>query len=281
MGDLIMALQHFSWRVIDTGLHSGPQNMAIDEAIMRAHGRGEVPPTLRFYGWEPAAVSIGYFQSMTKEIDLDAVRAGGFGYVRRSTGGRMIFHHMELTYSVTIGQELLPGDVTETYRELSKGLLAGLRYLGGAPVLSDGEEDPRRANPAGFNTACFDTPSAYELTVNDRKIAGSAQTRKEGVILQQGSILLDLDVDLLFRLMRVPAASYDQLKERLRSKATSVTEALGRSVSYAEARDAFIQGFTTGLGIHLLEAPLTDAEEADAALLVADKYGNDTWNLKR
>lgn len=276
-----MVLSEYRWRVIDTGYRTGPENMAIDEAIMRAHGQGEVPPTLRFYGWEPAAVSIGYFQSMAAEVDLDAVRAGGWGYVRRPTGGRLIFHHLELTYSVVIREEFLPGGVVQTYQELSQGLLAGLQRLGATPELSGGEEDPRRSNPGGFNTACFDTSSAYELTVGGRKIAGSAQTRRDGVILQHGSILLDLDVPLLFSLMKVPDGSRGRLMERFGTKATSVRESLGRSVSYAEAREAFRQGFASGLELTLSDGALTAGEMAAAAALLSAKYGNDAWNLKK
>ncbi|HWI60540.1 MAG TPA: biotin/lipoate A/B protein ligase family protein [Symbiobacteriaceae bacterium] len=255
--------------------------MAIDEAIMRAHGRGEVPPTLRFYGWEPAAVSIGYFQSMAKEIDLDAVRAGGWGYVRRPTGGRMIFHHMELTYSVAIQEALLPGGVMETYRELSQGLLAGFRALGVPAELSGGEVDPRRSDPGGNHTACFDTASAYELVVAGRKAAGSAQTRKDGVILQHGSIMLDMDVPLLFHLMRVPEELRPRLVERLQKKAVTLREVMGRDVSYEEAREAFTRGFAAGMGLTLTPGALTPAEAADVAELVREKYGNDSWNLKK
>lgn len=276
-----MTIQQRQWRVLDTGHRSAAENMAIDEAIMQAHSLGAVPPTLRFYGWQPAAVSIGYFQSMTGEIDLDAVRAGGFGYVRRPTGGRMIFHHLELTYSVTIAEASLPGGVEETYRELSRGLLEGLRILGGAPELSGGEQDPRRANPGGFHTACFDTPSAYELTIDGRKVAGSAQTRRDGVILQHGSILLDLDLPVLFRLMRVEPEARERLMQRFATKAVCLREGLGRAVSYGEAQEAFATGFAAGLGLRLTESPLTPLEVARAAELVATKYGSDSWNLKK
>lgn len=276
-----MTVNVTEWRLLDTGYHTGPENMAIDEAIMRAHGRGEVPPTLRFYGWEPAAVSIGYFQSMEKEIDLDRVRAGGWGYVRRPTGGRMIFHHIELTYSVTIREELFPGGVIETYKELSQGLLQGFQLLGANPELSGGERDPRRADPGGSHTACFDAPGAYELTVQGRKVSGSAQTRKDGVILQHGSIMLDMDADLLFSLLKLPDELRGRLKERFMRKAVSLKEALGRLVSYEEAAGAFARGFERGLGLTLTPGVLTAAELADAAELEREKYGNDVWNLKK
>lgn len=277
-----MPIQERNWRLLDLGAQTGPMNMAVDEAIMRAHGRGEVPPTLRFYGWAPATVSIGYFQSMGGEVDLEAVRAGGYDYVRRITGGRMIFHHLELTYSVVIRQELLPGGVVETYQELSKGLLNGLERLGVRPELSGGAMDPRKADPSGFNTACFDTPSAYELVVGGRKLAGSAQTRSDGVLLQHGSILLDLDTERLFRLLKVPAESRDRLMARFRSKATSVREALnGCEVSYAEAIIAFRDGFAAGLDLTLTPGDLMATEVAEATELLANKYGHDSWNLKK
>ncbi|HLO01917.1 MAG TPA: biotin/lipoate A/B protein ligase family protein [Symbiobacteriaceae bacterium] len=270
-----------AWRLLNTGHKTGPANMAIDEAIQRAHGRGEVPPTLRFYGWTPASVTIGYFQSMAGEVNLAAVKAGGWGAVRRQTGGRMIFHHEELTYSVAIREELLPGGVVETYRELSAGLLAGLQNLGAQPELSGESEDPRRANPGGFNTACFDAPAAYELTVSGRKVAGSAQTRSGGVILQHGSIPFHLDVDLLFSLLNAPADRLEKLKERFRSKAMALDEALGRSVGWDEAVAAFTAGFRDGLGLALTPGSLTPAEEAEAAELLRTKYGSDEWNLKK
>lgn len=276
-----MTVMQRAWRLLNTGYKTGPENMAIDEAIQRAHGRGEVPPTLRFYGWQPASVTIGYFQSMAGEVNLEAVRAGGWGAVRRQTGGRMIFHHEELTYSVAIREGLLPGGVVDTYRELSAGLLEGLKNLGAQPELSGESEDPRRANPGGFNTACFDAPSAYELTIGGKKVAGSAQTRGHGVILQHGSIPFHLDVDLLFSLLNAPAERLERLKERFRSKAMALDEALGRPVGWDEAVAAFTAGFRDGLGLELTLGALTPAEEAEAAELLRTKYGSDEWNLKK
>ncbi|HLN64360.1 MAG TPA: octanoyltransferase, partial [Symbiobacteriaceae bacterium] len=126
-----------------------------------------------------------------------------------------------------------------------------------------------------------DSASAYELTVGGRKIAGSAQTRKDGVMLQHGSIMLDMDVDLLFSFLKVPDELRAKLKERFVRKATSIKEGLGKDVSYDEAREAFAEGFARALGLNLVRGELTEAEKADAAALVAEKYGNDSWNLKK
>lgn len=118
------------WRLLKTGFADGATNMAIDEAILLAVAEGKAPPTLRFYGWEPPCLSIGYSQSMG-EVDVDRCRKAGIGLVRRPTGGRAILHADELTYSVVAPQTepRVAGGVIESYRRLSLGLVAGLRAL--------------------------------------------------------------------------------------------------------------------------------------------------------
>lgn len=272
-------LKERTWRLLDTGFGPAAWNMAVDEAVQLAHARGQVPPTLRFFGWDPPAVSIGYFQRMAAEVDLDACRRLGYGWVRRPTGGRAIFHHMELTYSAVIREELLPGSVLATCAFLSRGLVAGLRRLGAPAEPAAGERDPRLAGAAG--PACFDAPGAYEVVVGGRKVVGSAQTRKEGAILQHGSILLDLDPELLFTLLRVPPEQKAAAIEHLRRRAVGLREVLGRPVTWAEARDAVAAGFAEALGVHLVPGELTPEERAEAERLVREKYGTDGWNLRR
>lgn len=256
--------------------------MAVDEAMMAAHAAGEVPPTLRFYGWQPPAVSVGYFQRMAAEVDLEACRRLGFGYVRRPTGGRAIFHHIELTYSVVIREELLPGSVLETYRHLAAGLLDGLRRLGAPAEMAAGEKDPRSVQPgAEVSPVCFDAPSAYELLSAGRKIIGSAQTRRDGTILQHGAILLDLDYELLFTVLRVDPAQREHAISHLRTRAVGLREAAGRAVAYAEAQAAVAAGFAGALELTLSPGALTPAEQARAADLEWDKYGSDSWNLRK
>lgn len=266
------------WRLLDTGYASAARNMAIDEAILLAHAAGEVPPTLRFYGWRPAAVSIGYFQSMTGEIDLDACRRLGIGWVRRPTGGWAILHHIELTYSVVIREELLPGGVLETYRALAQGLLDGLRTLGADAALSA----LPAAHPGEMDTsACFEHPSQYELVVGGRKLVGSAQTRKQGTILQHGAILLDLDYDLTFAVLKLSPEERVRQAALLRRRAVGLKEALGRSVTWAEARDAVAAGFARALGLSLRPGQLTPAELAGMVRLDREKYGNPEWNERK
>lgn len=273
------------WRYVLTEPMSPAMNMAVDEAILLAHSEGKVPPTVRFYTWNPATLSIGYFQKAEKEISLEAVKANHLGFVRRATGGRAVLHDAELTYSVIVSEShpQMPTSVTEAYKSISLGLLHGFQQLGlKAEMVSLASEEEKEKYSSPGSSACFDSPSWYELVVEGKKVAGSAQTRQKGVILQHGSILLDMDVDLLFSLLNFPS---ERIKERMmesfRQKAVTINEVSRRHISLAEAIEAFHTGFATGLGVQLVTEPLTREEAEMARELVCTRYGTDEWNLRR
>ncbi|MEB1806565.1 MAG: lipoate--protein ligase family protein [Bacillaceae bacterium] len=274
-----------TWRFIDSGFSSPAYNMALDEALLNWHSEGVIPPTIRFYGWNPPTLSIGYFQKVEKEINMDAVKKYGLGFVRRPTGGRGVLHDKELTYSVIVSEAHpeMPKTVTEAYRVISQGLLEGFKELGldtyFAIPKSQQEKDALK-NPR--SAVCFDAPSWYELVVEGRKVAGSAQTRQKGVILQHGSIILDLDEDQLFDLFKYPS---DRVRERLqknfKNKAVAINELRERPVSYEEAKEAFKLGFERGLDIKLEPYTLTEEEEEIVQNIANERYANDSWNYKK
>jgi lipoyl(octanoyl) transferase len=273
------------WRFIDSNNRSPYYNMALDEALLEWHSKGEIPPTIRFYGWDPPTLSIGYFQKAEKEINFDKVKELGLGFVRRPTGGRGVLHDEELTYSVIVSEEYpnMPKTVTEAYRVISEGLLEGFRSLGLEAYFAiprSEEEKNSLKNPR--SSVCFDAPSWYELVVEGRKIAGSAQTRQKGVILQHGSILLEIDEDKLFSVFNYPN---DRVKERMqrafRSKAVAINAIAGRKISIEEAKEAFYKGFASALDIDLEPYTLSKEEEAYVEELARTKYGSDEWNFKR
>ncbi len=107
-----------SLRLLETGAADGATNMAIDEAILTAHARGLVPPTLRFYGWNPPCLSVGVFQSVEREIDLAECQRRGIDVVRRATGGRAVLHAAEVTYSLVTssGRAFAAGNVRQSYQ---------------------------------------------------------------------------------------------------------------------------------------------------------------------
>lgn len=278
-----------TWRLIRSGACSPAWNMAIDEALLTLQGEGKAPPTVRFYGWDPATLSIGYFQKAEEEVDFAALEAEGLGFVRRPTGGRAVLHDKELTYSMIVSEDYpgMPRSVTEAYRVLSEGLVYGFRRLGlQADMVNLSSEEEKRKYATAGSAACFDSPSWYELVVEGRKIAGSAQMRQKGAVLQHGSILLDLDIDQLFRVLRFPS---ERVRERLRAtfadKAVAINDlqrALGRPpVTLAEAEAAFAAGIAEGMGIRLLPGDLTEEERQLAKRLAEEKYGTREWNFRR
>ncbi|WP_096201221.1 lipoate--protein ligase family protein [Bacillus sp. FJAT-45350] len=273
------------WRYIDSGDCSPSYNMALDEALLDWHSQGKIPPTIRFYGWNPATLSIGYFQKVEKEINMEAVRSYGLGFVRRPTGGRGVLHDKELTYSVIVSEEHpnMPSSVTEAYRIISQGILEGFLDVGldaYFAVPKSKEEKDALKNPR--SAVCFDAPSWYELVVEGRKVAGSAQTRQKGVILQHGSIILDLDEDKLFDLFNY---SSEKLRERMqrnfKNKAVAINALREIPLSLEEAKLAFKKGFEKGLNIELEPYTLTVEEEEHVRLIEKERYANEEWNYRK
>ncbi|MGH7320254.1 MAG: lipoate--protein ligase family protein, partial [Candidatus Rokuibacteriota bacterium] len=157
----------------------GATNMAVDEALLRARIAGDAPPTVRFFGWVPPTLSLGYGQPLDDRIDLAASRRLGIGLVRRPTGGSAILHESpdrEVTYSVVARAEDFVGadDVLETYRILGAGLVAGLARLG---VRAELVPLIRAARGPASPTFCFARTGAYEIAAQGRKLVGSAQRR--------------------------------------------------------------------------------------------------------
>ncbi|AMG96031.1 lipoate--protein ligase family protein [Staphylococcus simulans] len=273
-----------TWNFINSGSHDPFYNMAMDEALLNFVSRGEIDPVIRFYTWDPATLSIGYFQRLKKEIDIEKVKEKGYGLVRRQTGGRGVLHDKELTYSVIVPESHpnMPKTVTEAYRVISQGLLEGFKLLGFDAyfaVPKSKEEREKLKQPR--SSVCFDAPSWYELVVEGRKIAGSAQTRQKGVILQHGSILKDIDVDDLFDMF---IFKNDRLKDKMKQafvdKAVAINDISDKTISIEEMEVAFEKGFQKGLNINFKPLELTKEQQAEVKEL-AEKYKSEEWTYRK
>ncbi|MGV3108150.1 lipoate--protein ligase family protein [Staphylococcus borealis] len=273
-----------TWNFINTGSHDPYYNMAMDEALLNFVSREEIDPVVRFYTWNPATLSVGYFQRLKKEIDIDKVKEKGFGLVRRQTGGRGVLHDKELTYSVIVSEEHpnMPSTVTEAYRVISEGLLEGFKLLGFEAYFAiprSKEEREKLKQPR--SAVCFDAPSWYELVVEGRKIAGSAQTRQKGVILQHGSLLQDVDVDELFDMFTF---KNDRLKHKMKKafvdKAVAINDIADRHITIEEMEKAFEEGFKKGLNIEFKPLILSDKQMEEVKEL-EEKYRSDEWLYKK
>ena len=207
----------------DCHFRDGGGNMAIDCAIFEAVASNLQPPTLRLYGWHPFCLSLGYGQR-ARDADLDALADRGWDLVRRPTGGKAILHGDELTYSLCLPQDhpLASGDVVESYRRISAGLLRALQELG---LEAESERQNASLRPAAVGPVCFEIPSHYEISVAGRKLIGSAQMRRKGGLLQHGSIPLRGD---LARVCDVLSFATEEARARqkvsLRERAATLAE---------------------------------------------------------
>ena len=266
-----------TWRLLRLAPADGATHMARDEAILRAVAAELVQPTLCLYAWEPACLSLGRAQPLS-DVDLQALQAAGFDLVRRPTGGKAILHVDELTYSVIVPQAAphVAGGIVESYRRLSVGLVRGLERLGVVGLVADQRVKNRRLEGACpepvEGPVCFEVPADYEITVGGRKLVGSAQMRAEGVVLQHGALPLYGDITRICPLLVTHPAP-----ARVRARATTVAEALGRPVTWEEAADALAAGFAGALNLHLDPGTLTDEERTWTAELRASKYATGAW----
>jgi lipoate-protein ligase A len=252
--------------------------MATDEAIVMAVGEGIAPPTLRFFAWQPPCLSLGYGQD-AHEADLERCRANGWDIVRRPTGGRAILHIDELTYSVVVpdSDTRVAGGIMESYQRLSGALVAGLHRLGLMPERAK----PIYQDHGAMGPACFDGPSGYEITVGGRKLIGSAQMRRQGLVLQHGALPLEGDIARIAQALHFDGLGEQfALESRLRFRATTLHLALGRRVTFEEAADALAAGFAEALNLTLTPGELTPHERDLTARLRREKYADATWTFR-
>ncbi|PUB11216.1 biotin/lipoate A/B protein ligase family protein [Paenisporosarcina sp. OV554] len=274
-----------TWYFINSGACRPSFNMALDEALLDWHSEGLLPPIVRFYGWTPATLSIGYFQQVKKEINMEEVKKHNLGFVRRPTGGRGVLHEHELTYSIIVSEDYpnMPVTVTEAYRVLSEGLLIGFQNLGLDAYFSIPDTDEKKSDLKKPRSAvCFDAPSWYELVVEGKKVAGSAQTRQKGVILQHGAILLDLDEDKLVSLFNYPSEAVKaRVRRGLPEKAVAINRLREIPATMDECVAAFKNGFEEGLDVNLEPYSLTNEQIEYVEALEKRRYAHDDWTYRK
>jgi lipoate-protein ligase A len=231
--------------------------MAIDEAISSLVKEGLSPPTIRFYRWSPGAVTIGCFQCIGDEVDLDACRRLGIDLVRRATGGGAVYHDPagEITYSVIAPESLFSKDIPESYLEICSYIIRGL---------------------SGLNIDASFRP-INDVTVGGRKVSGSAQMRRQGVLTQHGTILYGLDRATMFSVLKPsrlklsgkPAVTFGD-------GIACIHELCGASME--ELYNALLNGFTEGKE---WEFGTLSYEEKARVKYIVWKYDSYEWNFSR
>ncbi len=243
------------WRLLLHPANDAFTNMAIDEALLIS-GK----PTIRLYKWKPSAISIGYFQGIEEEVNLKECKEMGVDVVRRISGGGAVFHdeHGEITYSLVLPQKMLPKNILKSCDKICSCLAKGLHYLG------------LNAKFSPLN----------DVVVNQKKISGSAQTRRYGNVLQHGTLLIDVDVKKMFSLLRVSKKKIeDKNIEKASKRVTCLRNEIGE-IKEGEIINALKKGFENGFGVELVEEELRE-EEMERAKELREKYASREWNFKR
>ncbi len=250
------------WRLIIDPSSSGCDNMATDEALLlAASSDGVSAPVLRIYGWAEPTLSIGYLQKAAEFMDT------GLPLVRRITGGRALLHDDELTYAVIAGadSELYAMGISMCYSAISRAIAGALNAFGVAADFA------RPLSPRGYrrHRACFASSARYEVLVGGKKIAGSAQRRLKGALLQHGSIMFGIDSGLWSKVFGAEVLD----------KTATLMDLEGR-IDREAFRDTFIENISQFLGASFTGQGLTEYEKELRQRLITERYSRKEWNEK-
>jgi lipoyl(octanoyl) transferase len=286
----MMGREPAPWRLLDGAGEAlaGAANMAVDAALFEAVARGGAP-TLRFYRWDPACLSLGRNQPARGLYDPAAAAVRGVDIVRRPTGGQAVYHDRELTYSVAVPVGVL-GSPRATYVTINRALVAGLRRLGVAAVVA--EAAPAAAGPLAAGP-CFQAAAPGEVVAGGRKLVGSAQRRDGGCLLQHGSLLLDGSQSPVVELLAAAVASGAAAvaappPERIPSPASplaltppaTLAELLGSVPPWTALVAALTAGFSECCGTSFAPGSLSRGE-ADRAAALEAHFRSAEWTWRR
>ncbi len=244
-------------------------NMALDEAISEAVRKGLSPPTLRFYQWNSPSISIGYFQKVS-DINIDYCSKKGYPLVRRPTGGRAILHHNELTYSFStwFDSNIFKGKLSEDHLIISNAISSGLMFCG-----IDVRINYSRKRDTGKSPVCFKFISYGEITINNKKITGSAQKRYTDGFLQQGSIQIDID--------KCEMKNVFKINDKEDFNDIGTIKEFAPEITINELINALKRAFEETLGVKMVSDEPSAFEIRHAKELELKKYSTDEWNLRR
>lgn len=263
-----------TWRLVDTGPLDGPTNMAVDEALLTAFTADDgAAPTLRLYGWQPPALSLGRYQKAAEVLDLERCTAARVPIVRRITGGGVIWHTDELTYSLVCAPHHLPNglSVKGSFRELTAFLLSFYHSLGLAAAWAV-DAAPTPAVLGERTPFCFAGKESYDVVTGGRKIGGNAQRRTRNAIFQHGSIPLRNRIEEGVGFLRQRPAGIE-------TATTSLAEE-GIKAGRDELAQLLANAFRQAMGVALVPDTLTAAEVELTERLLAERYRDAAWNLE-
>ncbi len=239
------------------------RKMAVDEAVLLAVAEGRSIPTLRFYKWNKPAVAIGYFQSISEEVNTDKCEEDDVEIFRRMTGGGAVYKDPEgeLNYSIIAPENhpKIPRDIKRSYKEINKCVINGLKEIG------------INAEHSGLN----------DITINGQKISGAAQTRKKGSVMQHGTILLDFNPDKMIKYLKIaPEKSEDKVTSNMKDRVTTLKKQKP-NLDMNTLKEALKKGTKEQLNCQFTKEGLSEWEKQKSDELYREKYSTEEWNNKR
>lgn len=241
-------MSNVDWRMKIDGLQTAEFNMAEDSELLARCEQGLIPPTMRVYGWSEPSISLGYSQNAEAELDMERCRELGIPVVRRPTGGRALLHYNELTYAVVAPVTLAPFNrgLKATFQAISEALVLSLEEL---DVQCDINTSKQRSGPVR-SPACYASLNHCEITVDGKKLVGSAQKRTSKAFLQHGSLVIESDHDLFTSLLRFnDERQRIDTRQRLLDATTSLNRVCGRELTFEEICNALREGFHKTFGV--------------------------------
>jgi len=244
-------------RLIIDAANRGIWNMSVDEALLTSAANDSFPTTLRFYQWDQATLSLGYFQRHDERAHHES--SLGCSMVRRATGGGAIVHHHELTYSFITGvKNRLSRDVEGFYHLFHQTLIDALAKHGiGCQLCPPSNQPPTGKEPF----LCFERRAAQDVVLGSAKVAGSAQRRHKGCLLQHGSVLLGT----------TPYAP----------ELPGIWSISGSRILAEELAGDWTSAIEASLGTQFQSEPLTDEETGWAKSFARSKFGDENWTKRR
>ncbi|MDP8216224.1 MAG: biotin/lipoate A/B protein ligase family protein [Candidatus Kaelpia imicola] len=258
------------FRLILSGCSHPYCNMAFDQALISSVSNLDSPPIFRVYGWRPYGVSFGFTQKIETVLDLERCDAKNVPYVRRMTGGSVILHRDDISYSVISKREdlCIRGGVLDSYKTINSFLIRFYESLGLKVEYAENKD-------SGIDSGvCSFFKERYDVIYKGLKIGGNAQRRRGDVLFQHGSISLKDSSSELLMLLK-------ESSRRSEAKSISLNRALNREIGFREAEALLAGAFKDTFEVEFKESSLLDEELLKIEFLDKNKYSTKDWNLER
>jgi len=253
------------FRLIIDEPQGGSLNMGIDNAIAEFVSKNAADPTLRIYSWIKPAVTVGYFQKISDTVNSGYCNDNNIDIIRRVTGGGTVFHDKEITYSfiVPIKNKVIPEEIEASFRVIIDPIISALKSAG---------------IDASFKPV-------NDILAQGRKISGSAQTRKQGVLLQHGTVILDINKEMFTGCLKFDAIKLaDKGVSDPLELVTSVNEQLNNNYNNETLhllKNRIIDNYIESLNITFNIENLSGDEKTLAEKYRKEIFENKSWNMKR